>query len=89
MPKSERMRQGMRPRGGELAGNRTHDPRLKRALLYQLSYELIKGRYFQTTTARICDSRLNAALRHHVAPKDEMGLSCLASLLRDSHHRFA
>jgi hypothetical protein len=27
-------------RGGELAGNRTQDPRLKRALLYQLSYEL-------------------------------------------------
>jgi hypothetical protein len=27
-------------RSGELAGNRTQDPRLKRALLYQLSYEL-------------------------------------------------
>jgi hypothetical protein len=26
--------------GGELAGDRTQDPRLKRALLYQLSYEL-------------------------------------------------
>ena len=26
---------------GELGGNRTHDPRLKRALLYQLSYELV------------------------------------------------
>ena len=26
--------------GGELGGIRTHDPRLKRALLYQLSYEL-------------------------------------------------
>ena len=25
---------------GELGGDRTHDPRLKRALLYQLSYEL-------------------------------------------------
>jgi hypothetical protein len=25
---------------GELAGTRTQDPRLKRALLYQLSYEL-------------------------------------------------
>jgi len=25
---------------GELAGARTQDPRLKRALLYQLSYEL-------------------------------------------------
>jgi hypothetical protein len=25
---------------GELGGIRTHDPRLKRALLYQLSYEL-------------------------------------------------
>jgi hypothetical protein len=27
-------------RGGELGAVRTHDPRLKRALLYQLSYEL-------------------------------------------------
>ena len=27
-------------RCGELAGARTQDPRLKRALLYQLSYEL-------------------------------------------------
>ena len=26
---------------GELGGTRTHDPRLKRAVLYQLSYELI------------------------------------------------
>ena len=31
---------GTRPEDGELAGNRTQDPRLKRALLYQLSYEL-------------------------------------------------
>ncbi len=28
---------------GELAGARTQDPRLKRALLYQLSYELDKA----------------------------------------------
>ena len=28
-------------KGGELAGIRTQDPRLKRALLYQLSYELV------------------------------------------------
>ena len=42
-----------RPRGGELGGNRTHDPRLKRALLYQLSYELVSGRCFQTTTAKV------------------------------------
>jgi hypothetical protein len=27
---------------GELGGSRTHDPRLKRALLYQLSYELLR-----------------------------------------------
>ena len=26
---------------GELAGARTQDPRLKRAMLYQLSYELV------------------------------------------------
>ena len=35
---------------GELAGTRTQDPRLKRALLYQLSYELVQGRSFKTTT---------------------------------------
>jgi hypothetical protein len=29
-----------RVKRGELAGIRTQDPRLKRALLYQLSYEL-------------------------------------------------
>jgi hypothetical protein len=33
-----RMNQGSKR--GELAGIRTQDPRLKRALLYQLSYEL-------------------------------------------------
>ena len=34
---------------GELAGIRTQDPRLKRALLYLLSYELTgKSRYFKT-----------------------------------------
>ncbi len=31
---------GIAAKRGELAGNRTQDPRLKRALLYQLSYEL-------------------------------------------------
>ena len=34
---------------GELAGDRTQDPRLKRALLYQLSYELVQGRFFKAT----------------------------------------
>jgi hypothetical protein len=28
------------PKRGELGGNRTHDPRIKSALLYRLSYEL-------------------------------------------------
>jgi hypothetical protein len=37
---------------GELAGIRTQDPRLKRALLYQLSYELVQDRCFKTNTAR-------------------------------------
>jgi hypothetical protein len=37
-------------RDGELAGIRTQDPRLKRALLYLLSYELVQCRYFQITT---------------------------------------
>jgi hypothetical protein len=31
---------------GELAGIRTQDPRLKRALLYQLSYELTTYSYY-------------------------------------------
>ena len=39
--------------GGELAGIRTQDPRLKRALLYQLSYELVQGRYLQTNTGNV------------------------------------
>ena len=34
-------------RSGEPGGNRTHDRRLKRALLYQLSYELVKGHYIK------------------------------------------
>src|ERR1700690_2465800 len=37
---------------GEPAGTRTQDPRLKRALLYQLSYELVQGRSFKITTGR-------------------------------------
>ena len=35
---------------GELAGARTQDQRLKRAMLYQLSYELDQDRLFQGTT---------------------------------------
>ena len=31
---------GRNARDGELGGNRTHDPRIKSALLYRLSYEL-------------------------------------------------
>ena len=39
---------------GELAGNRTQDPRLKRALLYQLSYELAReDRCYQPTTGAL------------------------------------
>jgi hypothetical protein len=30
-------------RSGEHAGNRTQDPRIKSALLYRLSYVLLKG----------------------------------------------
>jgi hypothetical protein len=37
-------------KSGELGGARTHDPRLKRALLYQLSYELFYDRLFQIIT---------------------------------------
>jgi hypothetical protein len=48
----------LRPEGGELAGIRTQDPRLKRALLYQLSYELVQGRFFQAT---ICEEAGGAA----------------------------
>ena len=36
---------------GELAGIRTQDPRLKRALLYLLSYELVQCRFLKTNTA--------------------------------------
>ena len=36
---------------GELAGARTQDQRLKRAMLYQLSYELVQGRSIQIITA--------------------------------------
>ena len=42
--------QGICSLRGELGGNRTHDPRLKRALLYQLSYELLYDRLFQIIT---------------------------------------
>jgi hypothetical protein len=35
------------PRSGELAGNRTQDPRIKSALLYQLSYELLKAAWYK------------------------------------------
>ena len=34
------MEREQRRSAGELAGNRTQDPRIKSALLYQLSYEL-------------------------------------------------
>ncbi len=40
----------LRPRSGEPGAVRTHDPRLKRALLYQLSYGLVYSRCFKTTT---------------------------------------
>jgi hypothetical protein len=39
---------------GELAGTRTQDPRLKRALLYQLSYELAKAAVSKLTQDTIC-----------------------------------
>jgi hypothetical protein len=51
-----------RPEGGELAGNRTQDPRLKRALLYQLSYELVQGRLFQTTICEKSQRRRSRSL---------------------------
>ena len=38
---------------GEPAGIRTQDPRLKRALLYLLSYELVQGRSLQIITGRL------------------------------------
>jgi hypothetical protein len=37
---------------GELGAVRTHDPRLKRALLYQLSYELVKAAHSKLTQPR-------------------------------------
>jgi hypothetical protein len=53
--------------GGELAGTRTQDPRLKRALLYQLSYELVQGRSFQIITGPT-----SAPVATHSAPKDRI-----------------
>ena len=38
-------RYSVAPRRGELGGNRTHDPRIKSALLYRLSYELISTQF--------------------------------------------
>jgi hypothetical protein len=52
-----------RKMNGELAGARTQDPRLKRALLYQLSYELVQGRFFKTNTGRRFWSARTAAWR--------------------------
>ena len=45
-----RMRLCLRFWDGELAGIRTQDPRLKRALLYLLSYELVLDRFIQIIT---------------------------------------
>ncbi len=42
-PRSGHLLDGLKREGkrsGELAGNRTQDPRIKSALLYRLSYEL-------------------------------------------------
>ena len=44
---------GWRPAGGELVGDRTRDPRIKSALLYQLSYELPKAFQYQGSTAEL------------------------------------
>ena len=38
---------------GELAGNRTQDPRIKSALLYQLSYELTVSLYCYLTVPHV------------------------------------
>ena len=40
-------------RSGELVGDRTRDPRIKSALLYQLSYELPKAFQYQGSTAEL------------------------------------
>jgi hypothetical protein len=40
-------------RDGELGGIRTHDPRIKSALLYRLSYELTKEPLLSKLTQRI------------------------------------
>ena len=52
------------PRRGELGGNRTHDPRIKSALLYRLSYELISISFQSITMGRAGDCR-RAARRWH------------------------
>src|SRR5271167_4756636 len=64
---------------GELAGNRTQDPRLKRALLYQLSYELAECRFLKVNTGASAKIRRlrgaivgvyfdSSTLAHHPGP---------------------
>jgi hypothetical protein len=61
---------------GELAGIRTQDPRLKRALLYLLSYELTgKSRYFKTNIKVTISGRAGL---HPVSSQ-----TCAVAMLRD------
>ena len=65
---------------GELGAVRTHDPRLKRALLYQLSYELAECRYLKVNTGPsvkkrrltvvqvVLDSNLGSRIHHPKYP---------------------
>ena len=67
---------------GEPAGTRTQDPRLKRALLYQLSYELTSdSRVTQfdngpragtkaTATVQVVSCKADESMRRFVAPTD-------------------
>ena len=54
-------------RSGELVGDRTRDPRIKSALLYQLSYELLKG----LPITKVAQDRRRSPPRtlHRVRPK--------------------
>jgi hypothetical protein len=62
---------------GELGGIRTHDPRLKRALLYQLSYELSPGCKFFEIRKLLPEDR--SALELILASVAEMWPLCTES----------
>src|SRR5580692_11818731 len=58
-------------RRGELGGNRTHDPRIKSALLYRLSYELISISKYHNGRTRL-DAATCSAQPRGLLPADKV-----------------